>query len=115
MSGRVASALSTASLPVSASPTTSQPSSASKIDRTPDRTTSWSSAIKMRVIARLFQWQPTDGAETWEQSRRYLSSNPEAVNWLKTLESMASDPENRDAAHPATVVTELVQCAAAPH
>ena len=39
-------------LAVPASPTTSQPACASRIARTPDRTTSWSSAIRMRVIAR---------------------------------------------------------------
>jgi hypothetical protein len=45
----------------------------------------------------------------------YPNPNAEAVNWLKTLKSMASDPENREAAHPAAVITELAQFAAAPH
>src|SRR5215207_10549466 len=49
-SGRVASASSTASLPSEASATTSQPACDCRIARNPARTTSWSSAIRIRVI-----------------------------------------------------------------
>src|SRR5215203_4098484 len=49
-SGRVARASSTASLPSDASATTSQPACDCRIVRSPARTTSWSSAIRIRVI-----------------------------------------------------------------
>src|SRR5829696_4319680 len=49
-SGRVAKASSTASLPSEASATTSQPACDCRIVRSPARTTSWSSAIRIRVI-----------------------------------------------------------------
>src|SRR4051812_9900834 len=49
-SGRVARALSIASIPSEASAATSQPGCDSRIVRNPARTTSWSSAIRIRII-----------------------------------------------------------------